>query len=167
MCLLLFILEQQFKYNVWSKLSDNINCPYIDCAIKVNVWIIVQLSKDLMDWVLQRLCFAFGDTDRSVSWTSAYSLIRRTWGRMEFIHMLTPGESFSSTEIRTHNHTWDRHTCISDTLCDPNIHLVIVRFLPFHLVSCHFLTHAACDVTQRCEQRYKAACPDHLGRGSR
>ena len=60
---------------------------------KVNVGIIVQLSRDLMDWVSQRLCFAFGDTDRSVSWTSVYSLIRRTWGRMEFVHMLdlTPG----------------------------------------------------------------------------
>ena len=40
-----------------------------------------------MDWVLQRLCFAFGDTDRSVSWTSVYSLIQRTWGRMEFVHI--------------------------------------------------------------------------------
>ena len=46
----------------------------------VNVGIIVQLSRDLMDWVSQRLCFAFGGTDMSVSWTSVYSLIRRTWG---------------------------------------------------------------------------------------
>ena len=37
---------------------------------KVNVGIIVQLSKDLMDWVSRRLCYAVGDTDRSVSWTS-------------------------------------------------------------------------------------------------
>ena len=58
---------------------------------KVNVGIIVQLSKDLMDWVSQRLCFTFGDTDRSVSWTSVYSLIRKTWGRMEFVHLLTSG----------------------------------------------------------------------------
>ena len=34
---------------------------------KVNVGIIVQLSRDHMDWVSQRLCFAFVDTDRSVS----------------------------------------------------------------------------------------------------
>ena len=40
--------------------------------------LIVQLSKDLMDWVSRRLCYTFGDTDRSVSWTSVYSLIRRT-----------------------------------------------------------------------------------------
>ena len=45
---------------------------------KVNVWIIVQLSKDLMDWVSRRLCYAVGDTDRPVSWTSVYSPIRRT-----------------------------------------------------------------------------------------
>ena len=31
-----------------------------------------------MDWVLRRLCYAVGDTDRPVSWTSVYSLIRRT-----------------------------------------------------------------------------------------
>ena len=43
---------------------------------KVNVGIIVQLSKDLMDWVSQILYFAFGGTDRSVSWTSIYSLIQ-------------------------------------------------------------------------------------------
>ena len=42
------------------------------------VRLIVQLSKDLMDWVLRRLCKAVGDTDRSVSWTSTYSLIKRT-----------------------------------------------------------------------------------------
>ena len=41
--------------------------------------IIIQLSKDLMDWVLRRLCYPVGDTDMSVSWTSIYSLIRRTW----------------------------------------------------------------------------------------
>ena len=33
---------------------------------KVNVGIIVQLSKDLMDWVSRRLCYAVGDTDKSV-----------------------------------------------------------------------------------------------------
>ena len=45
---------------------------------KVNVRITVQLSKDLMDWVSRRLCYAVGDTDRFVSWTWGYSLIRRT-----------------------------------------------------------------------------------------
>ena len=42
---------------------------------KVNVGIIVQLPRDLMDLVSQRLCFAFGETHWSVSWTSVYSLI--------------------------------------------------------------------------------------------
>ena len=46
--------------------------------VKVNVGIIVQLSKDLNDWVSRRLCYAVGDTDKSVSWTSVYNLIRRT-----------------------------------------------------------------------------------------
>ena len=45
---------------------------------KVHIGTIVQLSRDLMDWVSQRLCFAFDDTDRFVSWTSVYSLIQRT-----------------------------------------------------------------------------------------
>ena len=40
--------------------------------------LIVQLPKDLMDWVSRRLCYVVGDADRSVSWTSVYSLIRRT-----------------------------------------------------------------------------------------
>ena len=38
-----------------------------DIEKKVNVGIIVQLSKDLMDWVSRRLCYVVGDTDRSVS----------------------------------------------------------------------------------------------------
>ena len=47
-------------------------------GVKVNFGIIVQLSKDIMDWVSRRLCYAVGDTDRSVSWTLVYSLIRMT-----------------------------------------------------------------------------------------
>ena len=32
----------------------------------VNIGIIVQLSRDLMDWVSPRLCYTVGDTDRTV-----------------------------------------------------------------------------------------------------
>ena len=74
--------------------------------MKVNVRIIVQLSKDFMDWVSQRLCYAIGDTDRSVSWTSVIvSSEGIALGEMEFAHMLTPGEKPYSTEIRTCNQT--------------------------------------------------------------
>ena len=46
-----------------------------------------------MDWVSRRLWYVVSDTDRSVSWTSVYRLIRMTFlGEMEFVHMLTPGK---------------------------------------------------------------------------
>ena len=32
------------------------------------LWLIVQLSKDLMVWVSRRLCYAVGDTGRAVSY---------------------------------------------------------------------------------------------------
>ena len=41
--------------------------------------LIVQLFKDLMDRMSRRLCYAVGNTDRSVFWSSIYSLIRWTW----------------------------------------------------------------------------------------
>ena len=37
------------------------------------------VQRPFMDWVSRRLCYAVDNTDRSVFWTSIYSLIRRTW----------------------------------------------------------------------------------------
>ena len=42
---------------------------------KVNVGIIVQLSKDLMDWVSRKLCYAVGNTDRAVSYVGPWFIV--------------------------------------------------------------------------------------------
>ena len=70
------------------------------------LWIMVQLSKDLMDWMSRRLCYAVGDTDRPVSWTSVYSLIRRT----------CPGEDGVCTHVNRHRVQINAHAYIKDFL---------------------------------------------------